>query len=98
MERNLLLKIQYDGSAYHGWQVQENARSVQGVFQEALKAGFAYAAGHQSVQPYGYRRARAGILPEHEAFAQYPAGASFGRTQSFSAAGHCCAFLRRSAA
>ena len=36
MERNLLLKIQYDGSAYHGWQVQENARSVQGVFQEAL--------------------------------------------------------------
>ena len=37
MERNLLLKIQYDGSAYHGWQVQENARSVQGVFQEALK-------------------------------------------------------------
>ena len=35
MERNLLLKIQYDGSAYRGWQVQENARSVQGVFQEA---------------------------------------------------------------
>ena len=38
MERNLLLKIQYDGSGYHGWQIQENARSVQGVFQEALKS------------------------------------------------------------
>ena len=37
MERNLLFKIQYDGSGYHGWQVQENARSVQGVFQEALR-------------------------------------------------------------
>ena len=37
MERNLLFTIQYDGSGYHGWQVQENARSVQGVFQEALK-------------------------------------------------------------
>ena len=37
MERNLLLTIQYDGSGYHGWQIQENARSVQGAFQEALK-------------------------------------------------------------
>lgn len=37
MERNLLLTIQYDGSGYHGWQIQENARSVQGAFQEALR-------------------------------------------------------------
>lgn len=37
MERNLLFTIQYDGSGYHGWQVQENAPSVQGVFQEALR-------------------------------------------------------------
>ena len=37
MERNLLLKIQYDGSGYHGWQIQENARSVQGAFQDALR-------------------------------------------------------------
>lgn len=34
--RNLLLTICYDGSHYHGWQVQQNAVSVQGVFQEAL--------------------------------------------------------------
>lgn len=34
--RNLLLTISYDGSAYHGWQVQKNAVTVQEVFQKAL--------------------------------------------------------------
>lgn len=34
--RNLLLTIAYDGSRYHGWQVQENALTVQEVFQKAL--------------------------------------------------------------
>lgn len=34
--RNLLLTICYDGSQYHGWQIQQNAVSVQQVFQEAL--------------------------------------------------------------
>lgn len=34
--RNLLLNICYDGSRYHGWQIQQNAVSVQQVFQEAL--------------------------------------------------------------
>lgn len=36
MERNLLLKIAYDGSCYHGWQIQENAHTVQAEFQNAL--------------------------------------------------------------
>lgn len=35
-ERNLLLKIAYDGARYHGWQIQENALTVQEVFQNAL--------------------------------------------------------------
>lgn len=35
--RNLLLSITYDGSAYHGWQIQENALTVQEVFQTALQ-------------------------------------------------------------
>lgn len=34
--RNLLLTICYDGANYHGWQVQQNAVSVQQVFQCAL--------------------------------------------------------------
>ncbi len=34
--RNLLLTIAYDGASYHGWQIQENALTVQQVFQEAL--------------------------------------------------------------
>ena len=34
--RNLLVTIRYDGRDYHGWQVQDNADSVQARFQEAL--------------------------------------------------------------
>ncbi len=33
---NYLLKITYDGKNYHGWQIQENALTVQEVFQKAL--------------------------------------------------------------
>lgn len=36
--QNYLLTISYDGSRYHGWQVQENALAVQAVFQKALLA------------------------------------------------------------
>ena len=36
MSRNVLITLCYDGSGYHGWQVQQNAISVQQVFQEAL--------------------------------------------------------------
>ena len=35
--RNLLLTISFDGSAYHGWQVQENAVTVQETLQNALE-------------------------------------------------------------
>lgn len=35
--RNLLLSITYDGANYHGWQIQENALTVQEVFQRALQ-------------------------------------------------------------
>ena len=34
--RNLLFKIAFDGSGFHGWQIQNNLRTVQGE----LKSGF----------------------------------------------------------
>ena len=33
--RNVLLTLSYDGKAYHGWQVQANAPSVQQTLQDA---------------------------------------------------------------
>ena len=33
--RNLLFKIAFDGSSFHGWQQQENARSVQGELKSS---------------------------------------------------------------
>lgn len=38
--RRLLITIQYDGTAYHGWQVQKNALTVQEVFQDAVERVF----------------------------------------------------------
>lgn len=34
--RNIKLILEYDGTAYHGWQVQKNASSIQSVLEEAL--------------------------------------------------------------
>lgn len=36
LERNLLITISYDGSKFHGWQIQQNAVTVQEVFQNSL--------------------------------------------------------------
>ena len=36
--RNILITIRYDGRSYHGWQVQENADTVQARFQDALES------------------------------------------------------------
>ena len=35
--RNILLKLKYLGTAYHGWQVQDNAHSVQEELQDAVE-------------------------------------------------------------
>ena len=35
--RNFLIVIAYNGKNYHGWQIQNNALSVQEVFQNALE-------------------------------------------------------------
>ncbi len=34
--KNLLITISYDGSQFHGWQIQQNAMTVQEAFQTAL--------------------------------------------------------------
>lgn len=36
--RNLLLTIRYLGTGYHGWQVQDNANTVQEVMGDAIEA------------------------------------------------------------
>lgn len=36
--RNIALLIEYDGTAYAGWQIQENARTIQQVIEEELTA------------------------------------------------------------
>ena len=36
MERNIALKLMYNGTAYHGWQVQKNAISVAETLEKAL--------------------------------------------------------------
>lgn len=36
MEKNIALKLMYNGTAYHGWQVQKNAVSVAETLEKAL--------------------------------------------------------------
>ena len=54
--KNYLLKIEYDGSAFHGWQEQKNLRTVQGEIQEALSTVCG-----QEIQVSGTSRTDAGV-------------------------------------
>lgn len=54
--RNLLLTIQYDGAAYHGWQLQNNAVTIQGKLQDAIKTVF-----QEKINVYGCSRTDAGV-------------------------------------
>ncbi len=53
---NLRLTLQYIGTAYHGWQVQPDRPTIQGLLKEALGTVL-----REQVMPYGAARTDAGV-------------------------------------
>src|SRR5262245_35429009 len=51
------LSIEYAGTRYSGWQIQKNARTVQGELQRAIEA----ATGQRRFELYGSGRTDAGV-------------------------------------
>ncbi len=56
MYKNILLKLQYDGSEFHGWQKQKKLRTVQGTLEEVLSRICG-----ESIQISGTSRTDAGV-------------------------------------
>ncbi len=56
MSRNLKITLAYDGSDFHGWQVQPGLRTVQGVLADCLKR-----LTGEDVLPQGSGRTDAGV-------------------------------------
>lgn len=54
--RNIKLILAYDGSDFHGWQIQPNVRTVQGVLQDTLKK-----LCQDEIAVYGSGRTDAGV-------------------------------------
>ncbi|HEY3276031.1 MAG TPA: tRNA pseudouridine(38-40) synthase TruA [Syntrophorhabdaceae bacterium] len=54
--RNIRLLVSYDGTAYHGWQVQPNAISVQEILQKAIDKVV-----NEPAKIYGGARTDAGV-------------------------------------
>jgi tRNA pseudouridine38-40 synthase len=57
--RNYKIIIQYDGTDYHGWQVQPNGRTIQGELSRALAL-----LDHRNVTVHGAGRTDAGVHAE----------------------------------
>src|SRR5436190_306995 len=57
--QNFKLIIQYDGTNYHGWQIQANGRTVQGELTRVLSL-----LEHRKVTVYGAGRTDAGVHAE----------------------------------
>ncbi len=58
--RNFLIVIEFDGTNYHGWQVQKNAVTIQGVLNQVLAKIF-----NQDVEIKGCSRTDAGVHAEN---------------------------------
>ena len=54
--RNLRLWLKYNGTAYHGWQIQENADTVQGQLESAIEKIFC-----EKISVNGCSRTDAGV-------------------------------------
>jgi tRNA pseudouridine38-40 synthase len=57
--RNYKITIQYDGTEYHGWQLQPNGRTIQGELTRALSL-----LDHRNVTVHGAGRTDAGVHAE----------------------------------
>lgn len=57
--QNFSITIQYDGTNYHGWQIQPNTRTIQGELTQALSL-----LDHRPVTVYGAGRTDAGVHAE----------------------------------
>src|SRR6266404_1591761 len=57
--QNLRMTIQYDGTNYHGWQIQANGRTIQGELTRVLSM-----LDHRHVTVYGAGRTDAGVHAE----------------------------------
>src|SRR5262245_4505334 len=54
--RNLKLTLAYDGTSFHGWQIQPNLATIQGTLQQALEKLF-----NHEVSVTGAGRTDAGV-------------------------------------
>ena len=57
--QNYKITVQYDGTEYHGWQVQPNGRTIQGELTRALSL-----LDHRHVTVHGAGRTDAGVHAE----------------------------------
>ena len=57
MRRNIALRLQYDGTAYHGWQVQKTDVTVAETLERALE-GLRRERQARRLRPHGRGRAR----------------------------------------
>ena len=86
--RNIALKLMYNGTAYHGWQVQKNAVTVCETLQKAVGEDHRRAGAPHRLRPDGRRGSRGAVhrqLPHGE---PHPAGPAALCRQHPHAGGH----------